>query len=338
VLVVVAATAVAVVTGSAAQAEQYASVPASTSLATVRDHVVVDQLIGAPQLGADLSVLAPTRAFRLDVRGTGGVAVRTAVAATDPDGGTRPVAAKGSSVLLIDGSGHLVRNSTTGRRLTTWSTSYTAVDADLNTGRGTVAVLLQSGTAVALVRGSLGSTTLRTVRTWTRTVNGYFGGASLALAPDGISTYVAVRTSSGTTVLGVNLLTGVQRTIRVFANRVQSIDVSPDGRWLVLSWTADVAGATQALSLVPASGGGGLYGRIVPGDRSAGVAGHGPLDVAFSADGKRLFLVYTWVATPGLELVWHPGALMQTTVTTVGSAHVVDATTVAGSGLAVLRP
>ena len=335
---VVAATAVAVVTGSVAQAVPYAAVPVGTSLTSVRDHVLVDQLVGSPQLGADLSVLAPTRVFRLDVRGTGGVALRTAVAATDQDGSTRPVAAKGSSVLLIDGSGHLVRNSTTGRRLTTWSTAYSAVDADLSTARGTVAALLQSGTTVVLARGSLGSTTLRTVRTWTRTVNGYFGGASLALAPDGFSTYVAVRTAIGTTVLRVNLMTGVQRTIRVYANRVQSIDVSPDGRWLVLSWTADVSRATQALTLVPASGGGGAYGRTVPGDRSAGVAGPGPLDAAFSADGKRLFLVYPWVVTPGLELVWHPGALLQTTVTTVGGAHVVDASTVAGTGLAVLRP
>ena len=333
-----AATAAVVATGSVAQADAYAAEPASISLATVRDHVVVDQMVGSPQLGADLSVLAPTRAYRLDVRGTGGVALRTAVAATDQDGSTRPVAAKGSSVLLIDGSGHLVRNSTTGRRLTTWSTSYSVVDADLNTARGTVAVLLQSGTTVALARGSLGSATLRTVHTWTRTVNGYFGGASLALAPDGFSTYVAVRTSSGTTVLRVNLMTGVQRTIRVFANRVQSIDVSPDGRWLVLAWTVDVPRATQALSLVPASGGGGMYGRTVPGDRSAGVAGPGPLDVAFSADGKRLFLVYPWVVTTGLEFFWHPGALLQTTVTTVGGAHLVAATNVAGTGLAVLRP
>jgi hypothetical protein len=347
--VIVAATAV----GPARAAPQLAQATRPAAAGTtslVRDRVVIDQLVGVPQVTPSLSFVdEATRSFRLDLLRTGVVSLRAPVAALDDTGRDAPVAAKGSNVLVIDHFGHLVRYSTSGRLLTRWPATYVAVDADLSTARRTVAALLIAAappavaSRVTLVRGVLGTKVLRKVRSWPSPVSSVNGPASLAMAPDGASAYVALRTWSGTAIFRVNLSTGAQQVVRIFSlRRAESIDVSPDGRWLALTWTATKERSTQYVSLVPTSGRGGLYARPVPGAVRAGEAGTGPTHVAFSADGRRLFISYPWsyeiTGLEGDQVFWAPGALLQLAVAPVGGTYPVDTTHIAGNGLAVLRP
>lgn len=321
----------------------------TVTVPSLRDHVLVDLLVQNPVSGCgdwqSVTAKGPSRVTRLDVTTLGRVVSSAKLLPLDYCGFNRIVAAHGAGLLIVAPAASTLSNwSTDGRRvLRSWFNPNVILDADSATRSRALAVLVQGSTVVTLVRGSLDSSRWRAVRSWP--VN--LGVGALALAPDGISAYVAVVSRSGTTLVRVNIRTGAQTTIRRLPGlEVAALDLSPNGRYLVAAyrwWHSGINRVVQPVSMIPASGGRGAFTLHVPGAATLGLPGRGPDSIAFSADGLRLYMGYGW--TPPTQDVgvvfgpWSSGAVMQVRVcANCGNAKIVLGKAVEANGLAVLRP
>ncbi|HET7901757.1 MAG TPA: hypothetical protein VFL59_11270 [Candidatus Nanopelagicales bacterium] len=305
--------------------------------ATVRDVVYTDAVAAGPYLSPDLAIDISTRTERLSLTATGAVAGRLVAA---PRGtAVFPTAAHAAGVLSVR-DGRLIRTGTSSATVRqTWVSRYAFLDADYSSAGTMVALIRGQAATVALVRGSLSSTTIRTVRGWTldRGLT-----ASVVLSRDGRYAYVALPSATGTSVLRVTVSTGAVRTIAWLAGvTTAGIDLSPSGTYLALAARRPTAPGRvlQPLAFIPASGGRGSWHLDVPASQRPGQAGDGPEALAYSADGSRLLLSYGYsvslVGFDSLDVV--PGALMRVAVRPGAAISQTVASGLAGDGVAVLR-
>lgn len=314
-----------------------ATAASPASAATVRDVLYTDVIAAGPYLSPDLAVDVSTRTDRLSLTTSGALTGRVVAS---PRGTTVvPTAAHAAGVLSVT-DGRLIRTATSSATVRQrWVSRYAFLDADYSSNGSMVALIRGQAATVALVRGSLSSTTIRTVRGWTldRGLT-----ASVVLSRDGRYAYVALPGPTGTSVLRVTVSTGAVRTLAWLGGVASAgIDLSPGGTYLAVAARRATAPTRllQPVAFVPASGGRGSWHLDVPASQRTGQPGDGPEALAYSADGTRLLLSYgysvTLVGFDSLDVV--PGALMQVAVRPGASAARLAASGLAGNGVAVLR-